>query len=515
MYVNIKKMQTITSDINDLFTGNYPLDNLNKSNRWVKMADALDWTYIENRYNARLKNQHYGASNKPARMVVGALIVKHTLCLSDENTIQTILENPYMQYLVGLKYFSEAPIFTPELFVTLRKRIDETFFNEIMLSLHKGCTDRAGDDSNGECSGGCDSQDGSSEVLAETEVTHKGVMKIDATCTDAEVRFPTDINLLEDASRVIDRLIQKLSSMAHVAKPKTSRAEARSCFTCYIKQKHKKSKRLIRSTIERLLHLLSKDIQRFMDFIGCMSTDILSCLNRSDLRQLKALRMVYSQQKEMFDNHTHTCVDRIISIFQPHVRPIVRGKAKAKVEFGAKIGVSVTDGFTYIDHLSWEAYNESSDLLLQLNTYKERFGYYPKEVQADKLYLNKDNRKLLHSLGVTCHCAPLGRPPKTQDKEAEELRRKASASRNGVEATFGTAKRVYNANDIRAKLPETARTWIGACFFVKNLNKFLQGLICLLFQILNQNLIKPAILSRGYQSAVEDARYVRWEGGNI
>ena len=87
--------------------------------------------------------------------------------------------------------------------------------------------------------------------------------------------------------------------------------------------------------------------------------------------------------------------DRIVSIYQPHLRPIVRGKAKAKVEFGAKIGASIVNGYTYVDHLSWDAYNESSDLAMQLELYKKRFGMLPQEVQADKLYLGKANRNLI------------------------------------------------------------------------------------------------------------------------
>ena len=71
------------------------------------------------------------------------------------------------------------------------------------------------------------------------------------------------------------------------------------------------------------------------------------------------------------------------------MRPIVRGKAGRKTEYGAKIGVSVVNGFTYIDHLSWNAYNEGSDLMLQIMAYKECFGYYPQEVQADKIYLKQ------------------------------------------------------------------------------------------------------------------------------
>ena len=87
--------------------------------------------------------------------------------------------------------------------------------------------------------------------------------------------------------------------------------------------------------------------------------------------------------------------NRIVSIYQPHLRPIVRGKAKAKVEFGAMIGASIVNGYTYVDHLSWDAYNESSDLAMQLELYQKRFGMLPQEVKADKLYLGKANRNLI------------------------------------------------------------------------------------------------------------------------
>lgn len=256
-------MQTRYSNISDLFsgTGCYPLENLSKDNRWVKLADSLDWDYIEVEYNKRLKNQKVGAGNKPARMVVGALIIKHMLGSSDEGTILSIQENPYMQYLVGLKYFQEEQIFSPELFVTVRKRIDENFFNDIMLSMHRKQVKET------KASDKEDDSAGDSHAEGFQQTTHKGKMKIDATCTDAEVRYPTDINILEDCSRVIDRLTQKLSAKAAVASPRTHRGEARLCFVRYTKQKHKGTK-LIRDTKKLLLHLLSIDIQRFITLIG-------------------------------------------------------------------------------------------------------------------------------------------------------------------------------------------------------------------------------------------------------
>lgn len=110
----------------------------------------------------------------------------------------------------------------------------------------------------------------------------------------------------------------------------------------------------------------------------------------------------------------HTCANRIVSIFQPHIRPIVRGKAKAKTEFGAKIGASIYEGYTFIDHYSWDAYNESSDMALHIKLFEERFGYLPATILADKIYMNTDNRKLLKEYEINTYSKPLGRPPKKE-----------------------------------------------------------------------------------------------------
>ena len=139
-----------------------------------------------------------------------------------------------------------------------------------------------------------------------------------------------------------------------------------------------------------------------------------------------------------------------------------------------------------MDHLSWDAYNESTDLIPQTELYKLRFGLLSKEVQADKIYLGKDNRKYIKEKHIDCFNHPLGRPPKQENDLRLQDRKRAVGQRNEIEATFGTSKRVYRANDIRAKLDETADTWIGACFFAKNVMKFLRGLLRLISEILAQ-----------------------------
>ena len=113
------------------------LSELSKENRWVKLGDSLPWDEIEKIYNRRLNNTHGGAGNKPARMIIGAVLIKHKMNLSDEETIQAIRENPYMQYMLGLKEFSDKPVFDSSLFVTIRKRIGKDDFNDMSESLLK------------------------------------------------------------------------------------------------------------------------------------------------------------------------------------------------------------------------------------------------------------------------------------------------------------------------------------------------------------------------------------------
>ncbi len=371
----------------------------------------------------------------------------------------------------------EKGVFVPELFVLVRKRLDEKFFNMLTLMLA--------------------ASDGSKPKAEDTDEKghdHGGTLKVDATCCDAEVRYPTDTNLLEDGSRLIDHLLDKFCARHHIRKPQTHRVEARQAFISYTKKK-RKSKKLIDKTKLTLLRCLQADIQILLDFLGRHSSNLLECFSRHDHKCLQAAFKMFEQQKMMFEEGVRTCADRIISIYQPHLRPIVRGKAKAKIEFGAKTGVSIVNGYTYVDHLSWDAYNESSDLSLQTELYWMRFGILPKEVQADKIYLGKDNRKYIREKHMDCFNHPLGRPPKEENDVHLEDKRRAIGERNEVEATFGTSKRVYRANNIRAKLDETADTWIGACFFAKNVMKFLRGLLRFIFEILGQKPILEQFLN--------------------
>ncbi len=295
------------------------LDGLNKSNRLVELGDTLPWDEIEQLYNKRLNNGKRGTGNKPARMIIGALVIKHKMNFSDEDTILAIQENPYMQYFVGLSEFTDKPIFDSSLFVSIRKRLSTADFNDMSVSLLTLQVEKARAASKATPEDKDQSTNDSGASSSNNAFTdsqgryHEGALKIDATCADAEVRYTTEIEL-----------------------------------------------------------------------------------------------------------------------------------------------------------------------------YWQRFGFLPAKIYADKIYLNKTNRKLMKEMEIQAMGKPLGRPSKesrTEEYQAQLVN--AVGQRNEIEATFGTGKRIYRANNIRAKLPETANCWTGMCYFVKNVMKFLRELLHALIFVIN------------------------------
>jgi len=193
---------------------------------------------------------------------------------------------------------------------------------------------------------------------------------------------------------------------------------------------------------------------------------------------------VYRQQLELYTENKRSIKDRIVSISQPHIRPIIRGKAGKNVEFGAKVSISLVDGFAFVDRLSFDAYNESEDLVKQVELYKERFGKYPKRILADQIYRNRENRRYCKENGIKLSGKPLGRPPKNGfSNEEKQSWKKDERERVLVEGKFGQVKRRFTLDRIMAKLANTARTVISIGFLLANLEKILKILLSFLFFI--------------------------------
>ena len=201
---------------------------------------------------------------------------------------------------------------------------------------------------------------------------------------------------------------------------------------------------------------------------------------------------VYRQQQWMYDHHEHRIDDRIVSVSQPHVRPIKRGKAGAATEFGAKISVSLVEGFSFVDRISWDAYNESGDLIGQIESYRKRFGHYPESVHADQIYRTRGNRKYCKKHGIRLSGPPLGRPPAEPEKR-REIKLQAyqdELDRIPIEGKFGQAKRRFSLARVMCKLAMTSETAIMVAFLVMNLEKWLKSQLFYLFSVFQTGLFR-------------------------
>lgn len=194
----------------------------------------------------------------------------------------------------------------------------------------------------------------------------------------------------------------------------------------------------------------------------------------AEQNRLTVIQKVYEQQKYMYDSRTHSVPDRIVSLSQPWVRPIVRGKAGKLVEFGAKLDICVVDGFTRLKYLSFDAYNEAGTLRQTIEKYRKRTGHFPARVLADKFYRNRDNLNFCKEHGIRLSGPALGRPK----KELPDLEQNYidECERVEVERRFSLAKRKCNLGTVTAKLTDTAFHCIAMSVVILNLRKLMLSL---------------------------------------
>ena len=246
----------------------------------------------------------------------------------------------------------------------------------------------------------------------------------------------------------------------HQKKPRTYRQVARRRYLLTAKKKVK-PRNEIRRAVGSQLRFVKRNLNSINKLLDSYS---IFPLKPKDQKYLQVINTLYEQQKQMHKTRQHKIEDRIVSIHQPHVRPIVRGKAQAKVEFGAKIHISVIDGITFLDELSWDAFNEGSHMMDYVEKYRNRFGCYPRELLADQIYCTRANRAWLKERGIMLKAKPLGRPPAVPNHVSP-------GERNPVEGKFGQAKTGYGLNRIRARLQNTSESWIASIILVLNLVK--------------------------------------------
>ena len=423
---------------------------LDSQNEWVKDANRLPWKVWEASYASMFPGIK-GCVAKPCRMVIGSFIIQQRMGFSDRDLVKQIQENPYYQYFIGLESFQHIPPFVPTLLVEWRKRINVSF----VIKANDALCDAMPKERRNKKSFGLSSRG----TLVATQVC-------DATVAPQNIRFPQDTSLLNEARTKLEKMIDWFCSQYGLKKPRMYRKVAHKEYLAFAKSK-KPSIDRIRLTIRQQLGYVSRDLKYVDSFIqGGYELD------KKFLDDFETIRKVYEQQKYMLENNTHKVADRIVSISQPYVRPVVRGKVSKPTEFGAKLHLSVDEyGFARIEYLSFDAYNEGPMLIQALEAYKYHHGCYPERVLVDQIYRTRPNIAFCQKNGIRISGPRLGRPAKNDEIRRKDAKTAAqdNADRIQIERYFSTAKRRNGMGLITKKREDTSLTTIALSVLVTNI----------------------------------------------
>ena len=487
--------------------GSLPLD---PKNDWIRLSKLVPWFEFDRKYRENFRSKK-GQPAIDSRMALGALLIKPAYKgISDEDLAKEIAMNPYLQYFLGLREYRYECPFDPSMMTRFRQRItpemlswvnDHVIGRKAAEEQEETQSDSDSDDpppAGGGDSGapthqqltiddvGEETPDEVSEDPAE-DVPNEGTLILDATCAPQNIRFPTDTSLLNEAREKTEEIIDDLheQGMSDGAKPRTYRQVARRKYNSFSKAR-KKTKRMIRTAKKHQLQYLKRNLG-IIDEYERRHPGCLESLPQRKQTMLQVIRTLYAQQDAMYRSGTHQVSDRIVSLSQPWVRPIVRGKQNAEVEFGAKIEMSVVDGYLRIEDLRWDAFNESTTLIDSVEAYRKAYGHYPARVLADTIFRTRKNLRYCKRHGIHLNGPKLGKPyaDPAVAKDQKKLEWLESGERGEIERRFGVAKRRYTLDCIVTKLQETSETLIHSIVLFMNLRKKLRLLLRSFFEWLH------------------------------
>ena len=446
-----------------------PFGQLAPNNRWVKIAGMIPWQELEPKY-AVLFHEDTGAPALPFRMAMGTLLLKQMIGNSDDEVLLNIMENPYHQFLIGLHEFTNEPPFTQRQITNFRKYMPQPLIDEVNEYIF-GTKAKDEPPSNPPTDDELENED------IQSLPPNEGTILFDATCAPANIAYPTDVNLLNEAREITEEIIDKLYPHTTAErKPRTYRQKARRAYLNFVKNRNPR-KNIIRKAIGQQLRFVKRNLGHIEMQLQEVSIKILSGRLRERLETIKTL---YAQQESKYRTKEKSIPDRIVSLYQPWVRPIVRGKAKSNVEFGAKISIQMVNGYAFVDKIDWNAYAEETLLIPALRDYRRKHGFYPKAVIADRHYRNRKNLAFCKKWGIRLSGPKLGRPLKVTDPELKQLERMDASTRNAVEGKFGEGKTRYGLDRIMMRLQETSETTISLIFLCMNIKRRLRELLSFL-----------------------------------
>lgn len=389
-----------------------------------KIYRAIPWEELVRTFGLKEsilgRKSHFSPSGKLALM-----FLKNYTSLSDEKLVEQLNSNISYQLFCGVLIHPSEPLKNGKIVSSIRTELSALLSIEL-----------------------------AQRVLAEHwEPYLKSTDQIltDATCYESSVRYPTDQKLIwESVSWAYDQLKWAHKELGQ-RMPRTKYLKWSGRYHNYARKRKTriKQRRSLTGGLLRLLEKLLPLLEQCFEELG---------LELDQYPRLGTVKDVFEQQSAYFYLGIKP-KNRIISLFKPYLRPIVRGKEVKRVEFGAKVNKLQVDGINFIEYLDFEAFHEGIRLDKTIWMSRRLFGKVSL-IGADAIYATNDNRKFCSKRKIQTDFVRKGRAGKfeKQRKILAKAIKKERATR--LEGSFGNEKNHYNLRTIKARTKKNEILWI-------------------------------------------------------
>jgi transposase, IS5 family len=291
------------------------------------------------------------------------------------------------------------------------------------------------------------------------EHTHSGFC--DATVYESYITYPTDAKLLWKCCGDVYQMIRSYRKIWKLRGTRINHEKHRARYLSIAKRR-KKSKR----QSKKICKLLLKYLQRLLEQLDKLVRQhgVISNFHFNRLKTINALR---EQQWKLHFGKQATVPNRIVSLHKPYVRPIVRGKETKPVEFGAKVNMLQVDGINFIEHFSYDNFNEGTRLQSTIEMHQRYFGACH-QMGADAIYGTNDNRRYCTTNNIATSFIAKGKEGKYKEQK-QQMRSILGKIRSTVlEGSFGNEKTHYQMDQIKARTEHNEKVWIFFSLLTSN-----------------------------------------------
>jgi hypothetical protein len=434
----------------NLFSDKLLAPFLDPENELFKIAKALDWVMLSDKLS-EFYSPDNGRPTKPSRLKIGLLVLKHLYKLSDKDTLKTLKENIYAQYLCNISLEGTTRCLNSSTLTYFRKQIGLKgikFIEEEVLN-----------------------------SLKRAKLLKNKILVCDTTVVPANINYPTDISLLEKVRAKAVGFLGTAKEFGAKAY-RTYKRTAKRVFIRYQKIRHhtvkfrRKTQKQLRQFAQRNLRQLKEALSAIEGTLKKAALDPASSLHKAKENLVKETKdflatagEIIRQQKDIYQNLP--VKERIVSLDKPYLRPMVRGKYPVEVEFGPKILLNLKNNFLFLEHLSFNNVSDSHLLDLSLKGYRERFGSMPSQLAADRGFWSKENRQLAENYGIKK--IAIENKGKSSYLKGKPFRERLRRLRCSIEAKISLSKRKYGLDRTRYTMPQGEEMWVRLGLIAMNL----------------------------------------------